>query len=224
MSAVTASQEYLSSIGIRTEPEVVAESNASQKADFLLLMTEQIKHQNPLNPMEGADFLGQLAQFSMVEGIEQLNASFASLSDELVADQSLQAASMIGKHALVASQYGHLGSETPISGVIDVPQPGQVTLNFYDEVGQLVRQLDLGTHNAGPLEFSWDGMRDNGQWAGTGTYRIEAVAETGEGPQALPTLVESRVESVNLWDSGGGLTLNLEGLGTTYYNDIYALK
>ncbi len=224
MTSVNSASDLYSSIGLRTEAEV-PESNgaASQQADFLLLMTEQIKHQNPLNPLEGKDFLAQLAQFSQVEELAKLNKAFNELAASVVSDQSLQAASMIGRDALVAGNVGYLDVDAPLRGAAIVPQSaGDVTLNVYDQVGQLVRSVPLGGQTAGQMNFAWDGMMDNGEWAGSGVYRVEVLAETAEGIVALDTLTASRVESVSLGDSGG-VVVNLAGVGSVPYSSIRAL-
>ncbi len=225
MPDINASQDIFSSIGVRTAADAPVQKESSKQADFLLLMTEQIKHQNPLNPMEGADFLAQLAQFSTVEQLANLNASFDQLSDNLLSDQSLQAASLIGKDAQVVSSTGYLGTEGALKGSVELPLPaGALQVNIYDQVGQLVRQLELGAHPAGEANFAWDGMKDNGEWAGSGTYRMEALADTGQGSQALDILLNARVNGVTLGSQGGGLTLDLAGIGPVSYGDIRAFR
>lgn len=47
--------------------------------DFLQLLTVQLKNQNPLEPVKQENFIAQLAQFSTLEGVENLNASFKSM-------------------------------------------------------------------------------------------------------------------------------------------------
>jgi flagellar basal-body rod modification protein FlgD len=224
MTASITDPSVYSSIGLRTSADPVQQESKSQQADFLLLMTEQIKHQNPLNPMEGADFLAQLAQFSTVEQLAQLNKKFDQLAGSMVSDQSLQAASLIGKNAVVTTDSGYLGLDQPLQGLLNLPLPaGDLQVNFYDQVGQLVHQLDLGARNAGDVAFSWDGTMNNGEWAGQGNYRIEALANMGSGVEALNPLVSARVDSVSLGD-GGNLVLNLAGVGSVPYGAVQAIR
>ncbi len=224
MTTAITDPSVFSSIGVRTSSDPVQQESKSQQADFLLLMTEQIKHQNPLNPMEGADFLAQLAQFSTVEQLAKLNDSFDQLAGSLVSDQSLQAASLIGKEALVVANDGYLGVDTPLEGRLNLPLPAsELQVNFYDEVGQLVRQLDMGARPSGDVGFSWDGTTDTGDWAGQGSYRIEALANMGSGTEALNSLISAPVESVSLGD-GGNLVLNLAGVGSVPYSAVQAIR
>lgn len=227
MTSVNTVDDVFSSIGLRTEADAAADAaseSKSQQADFLLLMTEQIKHQNPLNPLEGKDFLAQLAQFSQVEELAKLNQAFNDLSESVVADQSLQAANLVGREALVSANAGYLEADGSLDGMAELPSPtGDLTVIIYDEIGQPVRHLNLGGQTSGQVSFSWDGMRDDGQWAGTGTYRVEALADTTEGSQGVPTLIASRVDSISMGNSGG-LTVNLAGIGAVPYDAIRAIQ
>ena len=84
------------------------------KDQFLKLFTTQARMQNPMSPMEGSDFLAQLAQFSSVEQLGNLNTSFEKL---LSVEQSLQAGGLVGK--VIAFQDGTTGDiyEGRVSGV-----------------------------------------------------------------------------------------------------------
>ncbi len=64
------------------------------KNDFLTLLATQLRYQNPLDPLKDSDFVAQLAQFSSLEGIQQLNSSFANM---LLLQQMTQGANLIGK-------------------------------------------------------------------------------------------------------------------------------
>src|SRR5580698_5159052 len=78
--------------------------------DFLTLMLAQLQNQDPTSPVDSNEFLSQLASLSEVQGINQLNTSFASLSNSLVGSQALQASSLLGHQALVASSTASLAT------------------------------------------------------------------------------------------------------------------
>ncbi|MEO2031047.1 MAG: flagellar hook capping FlgD N-terminal domain-containing protein [Planctomycetaceae bacterium] len=54
--------------------ETTGFSAATGQAEFLQLFVAQLQNQDPLEPVGQQEFLGQLAQFSTVEGLEKLNA------------------------------------------------------------------------------------------------------------------------------------------------------
>ena len=64
--------------------------------DFLTLMLAQLKNQDPTSPVDSNEFLSQLASLSEVQGINQLNTSFSTLSNSMVSSQALQASSLLG--------------------------------------------------------------------------------------------------------------------------------
>ena len=76
--------------------------------DFLTLMISQFRNQDPFEPMDNGDFLGQLAQFGTVSGIENLNSAFAGLAGSIQSEQALQAANLVGRDVLAATDIGPL--------------------------------------------------------------------------------------------------------------------
>lgn len=95
---------------------------------FLSLLTAQLVHQNPLEPTSQEDFLGQLAQFSTLSGIEQLNYSFESMFKL----QSLtQGASLVGKNV----QYFSKGAGENVTGIVEAAsvEKGELVLTINNE-------------------------------------------------------------------------------------------
>src|SRR5580693_5040062 len=90
--------------------------------NFLTLMLAQLKNQDPTSPVDSNQFLSQLASLSQVQGITQLNSSFSALSSSLVSTQALQASTLLGHQALVASTTAALTAGGSVSGAIKVPQ------------------------------------------------------------------------------------------------------
>ncbi len=186
--------------------------------DFLRLMTTQLQNQDPFKPMENGEFLGQMAQFSTVSGIQELQASFATLASSLAANQTLQAASLVGRNVMVPSEFGHLPEDGAMLGAADMPASGQLVVDVVDASGQVVRNLDLGTQPAGIARFSWDGLDNAGERAAEGAYTIRARMVQGTAQTALETLAVGRVDSVGL--SRNGLTLELRGLDPAPLADV----
>jgi flagellar basal-body rod modification protein FlgD len=190
-------------------------SNELGQEDFLKLMTAQLKAQDPFNPMESAEFLGQMAQFATVNGIQGLHDAVSALAGSLQSMQALQASSLVGRSVLVASQTAHLPDAGAVQGRVDVP-PGasEVTVTLHDSAGEQVQTLRLAADGREQLDFVWDGRRSDGTRAPAGRYGISAQAQVGGTTQALATAIEARVEGVVIGRGGEGLTLNLGGLGS----------
>lgn len=189
------------------------------QAEFLELMIAQLKNQDPFKAMDPSQFLGQLAQFGTVTGIQEMQSAFATLSESMRASQVLDGATMVGREVLVASEEANLAAEGTIKGAIDIPgEATSVQIKITDSSGQLVRTMTMPTTN-GLTEFEWDGVADNGVRAAAGEYSFEAVANVGGASYSLETLMSSRVSSVTI-DAGRGLTLNTNTLGARSLSDV----
>ncbi|RJQ45337.1 MAG: flagellar hook assembly protein FlgD [Gammaproteobacteria bacterium] len=218
MSSVQTTNPF-EALGLAQPAVTRAAKNKLGQEDFLKLMTTQLKNQDPLKPLESNEFLGQIAQFSTVSGIQDLQNSFSQLASSMQANQTLQAAALIGRSVLVPSAIGALEAGGSLSGVAGLPSSTtQLDVSIYDSNGQLVRRLNLGAQQSGVVQFSWDGLRDDGQAASPGRYAIKAEALLDGKSTALGTLVQARVESVAL--GAEGLVISLAGLGAVSLADI----
>jgi flagellar basal-body rod modification protein FlgD len=194
--------------------------------DFLTLMLAQLKNQDPTSPVDSNQFLSQLASLSEVQGITQLNTSFASLSNSLVSSQALQASSLLGHQALVQSATATLGAAGgTISGAVSVPQTSsQVVLNISNSAGVLVDSINLGAQSAGLANFTWNGQTSNGAAAPAGTYSLSAQVAGVSGGTAVTTLVSGTVNSVTMGSGSTGLTLNIGGLGSVPFSSVQQIS
>jgi len=193
--------------------------------DFLTLMLAQLKNQDPTSPVDSNTFLQQLASLSEVQGITALNTSFSSLSNSLSSGQALQASSLLGHQALVASGTATLTAAAPVTGAINIPQTtSQVVLNISDASGALVSQINLGAQSAGLTSFSWNGTTNSGSQAPPGTYTLTAQYAGATSGTAATTLVNGTVESVSMGAGSTGLTLNVAGIGSVPFSSVQQIS
>lgn len=182
------------------------------QSDFLTLMITQFKNQDPFEPMDNGQFLGQLAQFSTVNGIESLNDSFAGLSGSMQDNQALQAAGLVGRSVLAVSDTAYLGDSGPLQGAIELDSSASnVQIEITDAAGALVQRLDLGQQPAGLVDFTWDGTDSRGRRSGAGQYQVSARVIRGTNIESAATVVKARIESITLGQFGGAMSLNLAG-------------
>jgi flagellar basal-body rod modification protein FlgD len=201
-----------------------SQSSGTKKKDqlgqneFLQLMLAQLKNQDPFKAMDPSQFLGQLAQFGTVTGIQDMQAAFTSMSDAMRSSQVLDGASMVGRDVLVPSDTVTLHADGTVKGSIDVPKGlTGLTVNIRDGAGALVRRMTLPT-DSGNHEFTWDGLRDDGTRAAAGDYDIEAIGSLDGQSGSLEMLFSSRVNSVTIDSSG--LVLNTNDLGARPLSDV----
>ncbi len=207
-------------IARQTTQSSQAKRNDLGMNDFFKLMITQLKNQDPMKPMENGEFLSQIAQFGTVSGIDKLNKTFEGLASNLTSGQALQAGNLVGREVLVPGGVAAFAPGVPIRGVTTLDaSAAEVILHIYNGAGALVRDLSLGGHKAGDVQFSWDGMTNAGTYAAAGPYFIEAEAVAGDKAHAVDTQVYATVASVNLGDQNG-LTLDLAGLGTVPFSSV----
>ena len=182
------------------------------QADFLRLMTEQLKNQDPLKPMQNAEFLGQLAQFSTVQGIDKMQGALSSVASVMESDQTLRAAALVGREALIETDTVELAAGAGVRGEIAATRAGTLQVEIVDASGATVRRTTVQANAAGGVAWEWDGRDDNGDPAAAGRYSIRATSGGGEDTESLAVGVAARIDSVSIEPQG--LVLNLAGLGS----------
>lgn len=203
------------------ETKAAADKGSLGQQQFFELMVTQLKNQDPFKPMESGEFLGQIAQFSTVSGIGDLQKSFATLASSLQSNQALQASTMVGREVVVPRADFVRRTDAPAQLSAELPTAAsRVLVSIADVGGQVVRQVALGAHDAGRVEFAWDGRTDAGTTAPAGIYRMHFDASINGLDQALDSAVRVRVDSVSLSRAGAAPTLNLAGHGTVTMNDV----
>ncbi len=189
--------------------------------DFLTMMMAQLQNQDPLNPMDNSAFVAQLAQFSQVSGIQNLNTTMSSLSSNMTSNQALQASSLIGKQVYVNSNQAAYNGQGSFTGMVTLPQStDNLSVQVSDASGAVVQQMALGTQAAGSVPFTWNGSSSSGASMPAGTYTITATADIAGKNTQLATVLPASVNSVSFSSSGGAIQLNLQGLGTTPLSSV----
>ncbi|MBI4696212.1 MAG: flagellar hook assembly protein FlgD [Gammaproteobacteria bacterium] len=213
----------LAALGITNKQAASAagtDQNSVNQNTFLELMVAQLKNQDPTQPMQSGEFLTQIAQFSSVQSLNQLQSAFTTLASSLQSSQALQASTLVGRHVLIANE--HIvtdGTAQPVT--MDMPAgTSQARLSIYDGAGQLVRQIAVGPQEQGLQTIAWDGKNAQGTAVAAGQYRIKGEALVNGTVQALATYVKAPVESVTLPGNGQTLTLNLTGYGSTQLDAV----
>ena len=176
---------------------------------FITLMLAQIKNQDPLKPLEPAEFLGQLAQFSTVTGIQEMGSSVSDLVGSMRSSQALSGANLVGRDVLAPGDTAVFDGTTPVRAAVEAPS-GAERIDFVvrDASGAVVRRAQVQPSVSGVTEMAWDWRADNGTVMPAGAYRIEALSRFGARGESAQVLLRSRVDSVTLDAAGGGIVLN----------------
>jgi flagellar basal-body rod modification protein FlgD len=173
------------------------ETLAKNFSQFLTLLTTQLKHQNPLEPLDTNQFTQQLVQFAQVEQQLKQNDQLATLVALQKTAQSTAALGFVGETVVVDGSTASLANGQA-NWSLNVPKPSTVTVNIKNSTGQNVFS---GSYSmlAGVNDFTWDGKSSNGtQWP-SGNYTMTVTAKDVSGQAVtVPTEVEGVVNSADL--------------------------
>jgi flagellar basal-body rod modification protein FlgD len=197
-----------SSLGSVTNNAIKSSSPSQMKDEFLQLLVAQIKNQDPLNPMDGTEYVAQLAQLSTVEGIEnmsQLQNQNNILMDTL---QVLQSTQLVGKDVSVSTDQISLKENDTVKGSFSMPGSAEeVQVIARDPSGKIVEAVNLGTLIGGQHNFTLPELKK-------GDYILEVVALNGETTKNFQPSVTRTVEKIIVPSDGGSdIRLNVDGIG-----------
>ena len=193
-------KEILDKLGIKSASDVVNESSDKLgQEDFLTLMTAQLQNQDPMAPMDNGDFIAQMAQFSTVTGIQEVNSSLKTLVDKFDQGRIATASNLLGHSVLVPGNISRPDDKGELHGVLDLPQAtsmARVVISDADS-GEELNVMDLGPQAAGLVGFSWKNIPEEIQNSNR-RIQINATINFGEGPQELNPSVYARVLSASI--------------------------
>ncbi|MFN3944658.1 MAG: flagellar hook assembly protein FlgD [Allosphingosinicella sp.] len=182
--------------------------------DFLRLMTTQLTTQDPFNPVDNSQMVAQMAQFSQVAGIAEMNKSLAGIAATLNAGRLSDAANWIGHSMLVKSDVATPLRDGSYAGEIELAaDAAQVTVSFLDANGQIVHAEQLGPQARGAIAFNWDGRDQAGEPAASGPLRVVVTATGANGAAAAPALATWTSIGGIQSPASGGLARLVTGLG-----------
>lgn len=217
----TFSNDFLSGVnGTSNVNNVVAGSASDLQNQFLTMLVAQMNNQDPLNPLDNSQVTSQLAQISTVSGIAQLNSTLQSVTNQITATQSMQAAGMIGHGVLVPGNRVAVGDGVATPFGFTLGQAADtVTVSIVNASGQTVRTVTDGPVAAGVQTLGWDGRTDTGALAPDGAYTVVVTAKAnGQSITATP-LSYGIVNSV-MQDPANGVLLDLGPAGTAKLGDV----
>ena len=191
------------------------------KEQFLQLLVTQLQNQDPLNPMEDQEFIAQMAQFSSLEQLMNLNTSMQGLTDATNNQQMFSATNYIGKYVTaVGNVIGKSSTEGADGAIVSEITPFYYTFNaptsstsitVYDADGNPVYVENLGAKDGGTVfKFQWDGKNNSGEVMADGTYTVSITAKDADGEAVLSTpMVADKV--TDILRDGSTIYLRLEG-------------
>lgn len=188
---------------VTTNSELFAQkTEVLGKDDFLKMLVVQLQNQDPLNPMEGTEFTAQLAQFSSLEQLNNVNENIEYLHLYQASLNNSQVVSFIGK-TIKAS-----GNSIDVTGGVSeganfklAGDASTVFVSIYGPAGNFVKTIEAGALAGGDHNTDWDGTDSAGNHVSDGIYTFEVVAVDVDGNTVgTTTFVTGEVSGVTFKD------------------------
>ncbi|MDR1026036.1 MAG: hypothetical protein LBL47_01430 [Lactobacillus sp.] len=218
--------------GYATNTTTTDSASSTLSADmntFLTLLTTQLKYQDPLDPMDTAQFTQQLVMYSQVEQSIQTNTKLDNLLNLSVSNLGAQAVSYIGKTAQVLGDVMPLEDGKAKATYTLDKNVVSSTIYVKDMDGNIV-YTESGNTVSGTHEFTWDGKDSSGIQLEDGAYQILVSANVAAGESAanIITTIFGKVTGVASDDEniyiglGNAVTAGLGDILTIREDDYFS--
>lgn len=180
---------------------------------FMKLLVAQIQNQDPLNPTDGTEYVGQLAQMTQVQSMQDMTGMMQNAATLVDNIQVLAIGNLVGQTVMVRSDKVELDGQ-PVEGRLTLEHPSShVTVHIKDAAGNETT-LDLGEQEKGMVDFTLDPQALGLE---KGKYTLSVV--TDEGANNVPIEISGNVNSVRIGPDGSPL-LTIPGLGEVPFFNI----
>lgn len=186
---MTTTTSNLSSISrIDTSTQMAAKANPTGtsakdlQTNFLTMLVTQLKNQDPLNPTDNNQMTSQLAQLNMLDGISNMDKSIKSMVEQMTSANFMNQSSTVGKFALAAGDNLSFDGTNPVVGGVKLTEDAtSVLVKITDASGKVVNTVDMGAQKTGLMNFSWDGLAQDGSALPAGAYKLSAQVTNAAG-------------------------------------------
>ncbi|NCN28580.1 hypothetical protein GW915_13530 [bacterium] len=196
--------------------------NQMDKDAFMKMLMEQIKYQDPFNPVKNEQFAAHLTAMSQLEQQVTTNKNLEKLVGQN-SNSQMAALQVVGKSIVANKATVYYDQEKASDLVFDMPQPAsEVSVVVRDGKGQAIRTMELGAQGQGKVETKWDGYTDDQMIVPVGRYSYAVVAKDLSGKEIdVKTKIEGKVTGVTTFNGETFLLVGTERVGL---NDIESIN
>jgi flagellar basal-body rod modification protein FlgD len=166
-------------VGAASGNAISRQSLASNFETFLTLLTTQLQHQNPLDPLDTNQFTQQLVAFAGVEQQLRTNDNLAALVGLSKVSQNVTAMGFVGAHVTAEGSTTELRDGLAV-WYLSSPSPAQANISIVDANGSTVF-TETKTLDASTQPYQWNGRTSSGTIAPPGSYKIVVTAADASG-------------------------------------------
>lgn len=174
------------------------------KDAFFKLMIAQMKNQDPTNPLKSHEMAAQLANFSSLEQMQNMNSTLSEMKNGMKPQENYQALNLIGKAvAGDSSKVTRSVNDKEHDFKFNLPMDAtEANVKVYNAEGEVVRSYDLKALKKGENKITWNGQDDKGQNQTPGDYRFAIEAKSGEKKIAVKTDFDGVITGINYTPEG----------------------
>lgn len=198
------------------------------KDDFMKLLIAQMKYQDPMNPQDGAQYAAQLAQFSSLEQLSNMNKTLeSSITANLQLTQSVNntmTAALIGKEAKINTSTIHYNKESSVKIGFNLPaEASNITVKVYNKDGALVRTFEPTNKEIGNHTLEWDFKDSNGTLVNQGDYKFEVSAKNLQGKDMTVTSwMQGVISGIRFGEAGTRLVIGNSEYGLSDVAELFS--
>lgn len=157
-------------------------NNKLGKDEFLKLLMTQLGNQDPTAPASTEQFVTQLATFASLELQQNSNTQLENLLMAQASSNQTAMTTFVGKDIVYRTDSITLEAGKPATGEASLASKAEkVTVVVQDANGKPVRTMQLGSHEAGVMNITWDGRDDQGRVLAPGNYKLQVTAADKDG-------------------------------------------
>lgn len=198
-------------------------SSIASKNDFFKMLVAQLKNQDPMKPLDATAFTAQLAQFSSLEKLENVNSTLTQLLGQQDLFNRMGSAQLAGKYVVAngSQNDSFTAAGKPVELGYELPADAkQVFITVYDEQGRAVDMIEKNNQSAGFYRAVWD----NGS-ARKGNFTFQVAAFDGQGNNlSATTVIEGVVSRVNFQNGKVYVTVNGKEVGVDQLLSVADVK
>ncbi len=186
----------------------MVEGKGNPKLDkdaFFKLMLTHLKNQDPTSPLKSHEMAAQLAQFSSLEQMSNINEVLKDMNKGQTSTGQFQALDLIGKTVGGdSSKIEHKNGDTRHSVSFNLADSAEeVKVAIKDSEGKVVKNFDLKNQAKGTVKLEWDGKSLDGRPQPAGTYKLQVEAKTSSGTKvATETQFKGQVTGIQFAETG----------------------
>ncbi len=212
----------MAGIGAEDRNAGKGQKNELSKESYLKMLMEQLKFQDPFNPVKNEQWSAQMTALGQLEQSVNTNKTLEKIASQNN-NMQIAALQLVGKNIL-ADRAAIYHDQDKASGLsFKLPQDAQeVTIEIQNIAGEKVNSFAIGAQQQGDISTKWNGAMDDGSIAPGGKYSYKVLAKGMDNKlMDVPSKIDGRVSGVT---NSQGVTFLLVGDQRVGLNDIQTIK